>query len=113
MTANGFVNFGAMFGQAEHISAYALLRIYSPRQQPAAILLGSDDQVRLWLNGKQIHEYLHERMALPDTDAVPARLEPGWNTVLARVVNVTGEHAIYLRLSDAAADRMRAFEENK
>jgi WD40 repeat protein len=99
INACGFVNLGALFSHAEHISAYALLRIYSPRQQQVSILLGSDDQVRLWLNGKQIHESLHERTAVPDAEAVPAALEAGWNTLLARVVNVTGDHALYLRLS--------------
>jgi hypothetical protein len=106
----GFVNFGALFAQAEHISAYALLRVYSPRQQAVAILLGSDDQVRLWLNGKQIHEFLDQRMAVPDAIAVPATLEEGWNTLLARVANETGDHALYLRLSDSTADRLRAHE---
>lgn len=100
----GSVNFGALFGRANHISAYALLRVYSPRQQPVRILLGSDDQVRLWLNGKQIHESLHERSAVPDAEDVGTTLEAGWNTVLARVVNVTGEHALYLRLLDTTTN---------
>jgi len=108
INACGFVNLGALFAHAEHISAYALLRIYSPRQQHVTILLGSDDQVRLWLNGKQIHESLHERTAVPDADAVPAALEAGWNTVLARVVNVTRDHGLFLRLSDSTPNRLRA-----
>jgi len=113
MNACGFVNFGALFAQAEHISAYALQRVYSPRQQDVAILLGSDDQVRLWLNGKQIHEILDQGTAVPDARAVPATLKAGWNTLLARVANVTGDHALYLRLSDSASDRRRALEETK
>jgi len=103
----GFVNFGALFNNAEHISAYALFRVYCPKQADVAVLLGSDDQVRLWLNGKQIHENLARRRALPDDDAVPATLNAGWNTFLARVVNMTGDHALYLRLSDAPADLQR------
>ena len=56
MNANGFIDFGALYGHAEHISAYALTRVFSPEPRPVAILVGSDDQVRLWLNGKLIHE---------------------------------------------------------
>ena len=108
LNSTGFVNFGPLFGNAEHISAYALLRVYCPKATKLAILLGSDDQVRLWLNGKQIHEHLIIRRAVPDDDAVPATLAAGWNTLLTRVVNVTGEHALYLRLSDAPADLKRA-----
>jgi eukaryotic-like serine/threonine-protein kinase len=98
--ACGFLNFGARFGHAEHISAYARLCIYSPRTQPVTILLGSDDQARLWLNGRQILDSPRERAAVPDQDVVPATLEAGWNTLLARVANIKGEHVLYLRLSN-------------
>jgi tetratricopeptide (TPR) repeat protein len=102
--ANGFVDFGTLFGGAEHISAYALMRVYSPKQQQVAILLGSDDGVRLWLNGQRVHENPAFRTAAPDQDTMPATLEAGWNTLLAKVVNVIGLHALYLRLSDEPAD---------
>lgn len=108
LTSSGFVDFGELFDHAAHISAYALLRVYSPQQREIAILLGSDDQNRVWLNGKQIHESLREQPAIPDADAVPATLMAGWNTVLARVANVTGDHQLYLRLSDQEADLKRA-----
>ncbi len=104
LNSTGFIDFGALFGNAEHISAYALLKIYSPKEKKVAILLGADDQVRVWLNEKQIHENLATGVAVPDTDVVTATLTPGWNTLLARVANVTGAHALYLRLSDTPAD---------
>ena len=85
LNPQGFVNFGPLFGHAEYISAYALLRVYSPEKQRVAILLGSDDSVQLSLNGKQIHEKLISRKAIPEEDAIPAMLEPGWNIFLARV----------------------------
>jgi WD40 repeat protein/serine/threonine protein kinase len=102
--ANGFVDFGVLFGGAEHISAYALTRVYSPERQQVAILLGSDDGVRLWLNGRLVHEHPDPRMAAPDQDAVAATLDAGWNTLLAKVVNETRQHALYLRLSSEPAD---------
>jgi WD40 repeat protein len=103
VSACGFINFGARFEHAEHISAYALMKIYAPQQRRVQILLGSDDLVRLWLNGVQLHERLQVRRALPDSDAVSATLQAGWNTLLVRVVNVTGEHALYLRLVHAGS----------
>jgi WD40 repeat protein len=106
--ASGFIDFGQLFDHAEHISAYAVLRIYSPHPQAVAILLGSDDQNRVWLNGKRIHDSLYVGPAIPDNEAAPATLAPGWNTLLTRVVNVTGARALYLRLSDAPADLQRA-----
>ncbi len=108
LRSNGFINFGSLFGQAEHISAYALVRVYSLTEQPVALMLGSDDRLRLWLNGKLIHENQESRRAVADADAVPARLDAGWNTLLARVINLAGDHALYLRLSDAPDDLLRA-----
>ena len=110
---NSYINFGKLYGHAEHISAYALMRIFSPEQRPVAILVGSDDQVRLWLNGKLIHENMQLRSPAPDSDATPATLSAGWNTLLARVINATGQHALYLRLSDAPADLLRAHDAAK
>jgi hypothetical protein len=104
----GFVDLGALFGNAEHISAYVFLRVYSPEKQKLLLLCGSDDFIRVWLNGNQIHEHLRERRALPDDDSVPATLEPGWNTLLARVVSVTGKHALYRRLSNTPVAIARA-----
>jgi tetratricopeptide (TPR) repeat protein len=109
--ARGFIDLGALFDQAEHISVYALTRVHCPEKRPATILLGSDDTVRLWLNGRLVHEYDEPRGAIPDNDAVPVTLQAGWNTVLAKVVNITGAHALYLRLSDDPADRVRALVE--
>jgi hypothetical protein len=43
--SSGFVNFSALFVRAEQISAYALLRIYSPVRRHVTLLPGSDDQV--------------------------------------------------------------------
>jgi hypothetical protein len=103
-----FVDLGSLYDDAEQISAYVMFKVYSSERRPVAILLGSDDQVQLWLNGKQIHESLVPRVATADEDAVPAVLQSGWNTLLARVVNLTGKHALYLRVSDAPGDMERA-----
>jgi WD40 repeat protein/serine/threonine protein kinase len=110
VTDSGILNLGELFDHANHISAYAMLRVYCPQNQSVAILLGADDQVRLWLNGKQIYENLQAGRAILDADAVPATLSAGWNTLLARVVNVTGTHALYLRLSTAPDDMRRTFD---
>jgi formylglycine-generating enzyme required for sulfatase activity/tetratricopeptide (TPR) repeat protein len=110
--AKGFIDLGALFDRAEHISVYALTRVYSPEKRHAAILLGSDDGMRLWLNGRLIYEYADVRGTIPDEDALVVTLQPGWNTLLAKVVNVTGAHALSLRLSDAPADRIRALADH-
>jgi WD40 repeat protein/tetratricopeptide (TPR) repeat protein len=105
----GYLDLAACFDQAEHISAYALAYVYSPKEQAVALLTGSDDSMRLWLNGAFLFEYPQGRPPLPDDDYIPARLRAGWNVVLAKVVNYSGRHGLYLRLSAEPADLARAF----
>jgi tetratricopeptide (TPR) repeat protein len=106
---DGRLDLGAMFNAAEFISAYALTRVYSMSDQDVVLLVGSDDEVRVWLNGALVHEYPHRRGAAPKQDYVPVRLKTGWNTVLAKVVNGVGWHALYLDISDDPGDRGRAY----
>ena len=107
----GFVDFVPIYGNSGPLSAYVLIRVYSPERHPVAILVGSDDQARLWLNGAQVYESRLPRVAKPEEDAIPATLEPGWNLLLARVANVAGEHSLFLRLSDTPEDLGRARNE--
>ncbi len=87
------------FDYQDFISGYALTNVYSLRDQEAVLLVGSDDQVRVWINGILVHEVAQDRMAIPDNDRIPVRLRAGWNRVLAKVVNKTGGHFLYLRWS--------------
>jgi tetratricopeptide (TPR) repeat protein len=96
---SGYLDLAACFDGAEHISAYALAYVYSTTEQEVALLMGSDDGMRLWLNGKLVHENPAMRPAAPDQDRVPAKLRRGWNTLLTKVVNDTGPHGLFLRLS--------------
>src|SRR5262249_4034011 len=67
--------------------------------QEVVLLTGSDDGIRLWLNGERIHHNPAVRIAAPDQDRILAKLRRGWNTVLAKVVNDIGGHGLFLRLS--------------
>jgi hypothetical protein len=96
---SGYLDLAACFDGTEHISAYALAYIYSKTEQEVALLTGSDDGERLWLNGQLIHHNPAVRFAVPDQDRIPAKLRRGWNTVLAKVVNDIGGHGLFLRLS--------------
>jgi hypothetical protein len=54
--------------------------------------------VRIWLNGKLVHEHAGARPNKPDEDRVVVELRQGWNAVLAKVGNVEKGHGLYLRL---------------
>ena len=84
---HGRVNLREMFN-ANDISAYALTYVQSPDERTATLLIGGDDRVRVWLNGRPIHEttkLTDEPWAL---DPVPVTLRaggiPSWSR-LARI----------------------------
>jgi putative membrane-bound dehydrogenase-like protein len=110
--ANGLLNLKTIFGR-ENISAYVLTYVYSPKAQKVKMLVGSDDTVRLWLNGKMVHEYTTPRSAVPDSDEVAVQLKQGWNTVLAKVVNHQLDHGLYLRFAGAEGLRVARKPEGK
>jgi WD40 repeat protein/serine/threonine protein kinase len=113
VSGSGFLDLGKLFDHAEHISAYALLRIYSPHPRKVACLMGQDDTARVWINGWQVYENLVEGSASPDFEAYPVHLSEGWNTAVVRVFNDRGDHALYFRLSDAEVDLKRADDETR
>jgi putative membrane-bound dehydrogenase-like protein len=95
---DGFLNLKAIFNR-DNASAYALTHVYSAKAQKAQMLLGSDDTVRVWLNGTMVHEYTTARSAKADEDKVDVRLKQGWNVVLVKVVNGEADHGLFLRFA--------------
>jgi WD40 repeat protein len=100
----GYLDLATCFDGAERISDYALAYVYSKVDKNVVLLTGSDDDMRLWLNGDLILEVAKDRFAVPDEDRAVARLRRGWNTVLAKVVNRTSQHGLFLRLSANPCD---------
>ncbi len=93
---NGYLDLRAAINR-DRASAYALTFVYSPKAQPASMFIGADDAVRVWLNGKMIHEHAAPRLAVPDADKVTVDLKEGWNPVLVKVVNRLDAHGLFLR----------------
>ena len=67
---------------------------------PRPLLLGSDDGVRVWVNGGLVHTNPTYRAAEPDLDRVSVRLLKGWNRVLVKDLQGAGGWGFYLRFAD-------------
>jgi hypothetical protein len=89
-----------MFDPFEMVVAYAFTYVYSPENQTLPLLLGSDDGVKVFLNGTEIHRVLTVRAAEPDQDNVPLRLVKGWNRLLLKIENNFGGYNFYARILD-------------
>ncbi|PIE23134.1 MAG: hypothetical protein CSA62_08840 [Planctomycetota bacterium] len=73
--------------------------IVSDRDQELILKVGSDDGIRIWLEGEEILLRKIKRMATFDQDEVLIRLKKGENRLLFKVVNVDGGSALYARLT--------------
>jgi len=79
-------------------AAYLRTYVWSPEKQAALLDLGSDDGVKVWLNGKVIHANNVPRGCGRAQDKVTTTLEEGWNEVLLKVVDYGGAWAACMRV---------------
>jgi len=99
--ANGFFDLNAACADVDFATAYATLTVRADQRTPARLLLGTDDSVKLWLNGKLIHENpVIVRPAEPAQDTVDLTLEPGDNTFLLKICDNLGGWGFFFDLVD-------------
>lgn len=91
-----FLNFTLLLGSQDDVSYYAYCRLESAARQRVQLLVGSDDGVKVWLNGHVVHSNDVARGALPYQDVATVELQPGGNELLVRVHNRRGESGMYL-----------------
>ena len=88
------IDFRAHYKDSDHKLAYAYAEIESPAAQEALFLVGSDDGVKVWVNGKLVHDNLIQRGAVARQDRFRAKLRKGMNSVLFKVENGLGDWAL-------------------
>jgi len=64
----------------------------------ASLFLGSDDGVKVWLNGRVIHDHPDTRGVKENEDTVPLELVAGENRLLLKITNSGGFCGFYFRL---------------
>ena len=70
----------------DHV-VYGSVTLESPREQDTTMLAGSDDEVKIWLNGEVVHYNPVLRGAGDFQDAFPVTLKQGTNVLLVAVDN--------------------------
>ena len=70
----------------DHV-VYGSVTLNSPREQDTTMLVGSDDEVKVWLNGELVHYNPVIRGAGDFQDAFPVTLKQGPNVLLVAVDN--------------------------
>jgi hypothetical protein len=67
--------------------AYAWAEVEAPSATNALLGVGSDDAVKVWLNGRLVHENWIGRPCEADDDVIPVQFEKGKNRLLLKIQN--------------------------
>jgi CubicO group peptidase (beta-lactamase class C family) len=87
--------------------AYAWAEIEMSEATTGLLGLGSDDAVKVWLNGQLIHEHWVGRAPEPDSDTVPVTFNSGPNRLLLKVQNIEGPWGFACRLMGTEAQAVK------
>jgi putative heme-binding domain-containing protein len=101
---HGRLNLAALLSPTQQVEAYGFAEIDSMAARDATLLLGSDDTITVWLNGKVVHEQLGDRGWSYNQDKVNVHLEKGRNRLLVKCGNSGGPWEFSVAVS-AEADR--------
>ena len=97
---DGYVNLLQLIQPFEWAVAYAATCVQSPNTREVQLRIGSDDDVKVWLNGELVLSKAVDRGAAVDQDIIPIRLRTGPNQLLLKVCNRTGGWGFYMRITD-------------
>jgi HEAT repeat protein len=79
-------------------AAYLRTNVWSDKSQKVLLELGSDDGIKVWLNGQLVHANNATRPASPGQDKAEVTLKQGWNQLLLKVTQSGGEWAVCARI---------------
>lgn len=82
------IDFQVELGEANWVFSYALATIYSDEDRTVLYGIGSDDAVKIYLNGVEVHSNFIGRAVQKDNDLLELKLRKGQNQVLIKIVNM-------------------------
>ncbi len=86
-------------GAAENAVAFAHTRIKIDAACDAQLRIGSDDGVRVWVNGAHVFEIDADRGYQLDHDIIPIPLNQGCNDILVQITQILGGWAFGARIT--------------
>jgi len=88
-------------GKGDNRVAYLKTVLITEKAVDAVLEIGSDDGVKVWLNGKQVHANNASRAVNPGEDKVKVELNKGKNTVLVKVNQKGGNWGFCMKVVEA------------
>ncbi|MFN0205214.1 MAG: hypothetical protein ACKVS6_02740, partial [Planctomycetota bacterium] len=82
------------------IFGYLYTQVHSSFSHDILTKIGSDDGVRIWVNGEVAYTREIHRPLKPDEDSILLKLKKGWNSILVKVRNNYGGYGFCMRFAD-------------
>jgi hypothetical protein len=88
-TSDFLIDFRQAFGseRGEDAAGYAVAYVLADEPMNVRLSIGSNDQCKVWLNGKQVIKFVETRTLDKDTDSADVALAKGQNVLVFKVVN--------------------------
>ena len=88
-TADWFIDFLTSFGKdrGEDACAYAVAYVVADAEMKVKLAIGSNDQCKAFVNGKEVAKFTETRTLEKDTESVEVTLAKGQNVVVLKVIN--------------------------
>ncbi|MCG9130558.1 hypothetical protein J5I95_02650 [Candidatus Poribacteria bacterium] len=98
------IEIGLSEGKLVHHASYALIVLESDKDRPNLTMqVGSDDAVKVWLNGEVVHKHPVIRGLFDFQESFAVDLKAGDNLLLVKVGNVLDNWAMFVGLADPSA----------
>jgi putative membrane-bound dehydrogenase-like protein len=85
----------------EAVVAYAWTTLASETDRAATLYAGSDDSIKIWINGELVHDHLVDRGLIVDQDSARVSLRKGENTILVKIGQNRGGWNFHVRIAPA------------
>jgi uncharacterized Zn ribbon protein len=88
-TTDYFIDFRQSFGaeRGEDAAGYAVAYVLADEEMKVRLSVGSNDQCKAWVNGKQVIRFTETRTLDKDTDSGDVTLVKGQNVLVFKVIN--------------------------
>lgn len=91
---------GVLGAVTEDCVAYAVAYVVAPEDMAVKMKTGSDDQAKVYLNGKEVFKMPDARALDKDQDTTEVTLKKGVNVLVVKVVNEKFDFSFCVRFTD-------------
>ena len=104
----GKIDFVSVFNESGLATAYAETTVTSPEKRDVQFRIGSNDLVKVWLNGKEVWDWNSRsgRLVKLDDDIVNVTIPKGRSTILLKVTNLGGRWGFCFRITDKEGNKI-------